>query len=652
MKKILGYISLLFIMFIPFVANAASVSIGLECPLSAAAGSTISCSVNVNSDVKVNGLVAKYSLVGASYVSFTPQAGFAINYASNEGFNIGFNSGRSGNYTIGILKLKVTNSATITIKDLDVSDVNYNSYSPINKTVTVRLKSTNNKLASLSLTGGTLSPAFNANTTSYTSTINASSVTINATKGDNYQTISGTGKKTLKYGKNTFNVVVKSESGSSRTYTIVITRPDSRNSDNYLKSLSVDKGSISFKKETLNYSVNVGKDVSSIKISAAVNDSTAKFVSGYGPRTVNLKYGDNNILVKVQAENETIRTYTIKVNRKDDRSSNSNLSSITLSSGNINFSKDVTDYSLSVPYSVTKIDVVATPEDSKSKVNVVSPDLVVGTNTILITVTSETGVSKIYKITVNRLAEEAVLSDNNNVSSIDIKGHGIEFNPDTKEYDISIGDEYALVIDVLLEDPAAKYVIEGNEDLKDGSVIKITSTSESGEVKEYKINVKKQLVAAPRQNSSGLLFGLIGFVLGLLTMFITMMLLNKMKSKKVAIAAAGVAPSVKVPVNVSTPKAEPVKAEVKPEVKEEVVETKPVEAKVKEEVKEEVKAEVAEEKVEKPKVEVKPDVVPAPKPAPAPKSAPAPAPAPKPSMQEAAVAQPVSQTVNVIPENK
>ena len=103
----------------------------------------------------------------------------------------------------------------------------------------------------------------------------------------------------------------------------------------------------------------------------------------------------------VQAENETVRTYTIKVNREDDRSSNSDLSSITLSSGNINFSKDVTDYSLSVPYSVTKIDVVATPEDSKSKVNVVSPDLVVGTNTILITVTSETGVSKIYKNLVN-----------------------------------------------------------------------------------------------------------------------------------------------------------------------------------------------------------------------------------------------------------
>ena len=75
---------------------------------------------------------------------------------------------------------------------------------------------------------------------------------------------------------------------------------------------------------------------------------------------------------------------------------------ISTCSGNINFSKDVTDYSLSVPYSVTKIDVVATPEDSKSKVNVVSPDLVVGTNTILITVTSETGVSKIYKITVNK----------------------------------------------------------------------------------------------------------------------------------------------------------------------------------------------------------------------------------------------------------
>ena len=641
MRKVLSYISLIFIMFIPFIARAASVSVALNCPSSATAGSTISCTVNVNSDVKVNGLVAKYTLSGASYVDFVPQAGFTSNYTSAEGFNIGNNAGRSGSFAIGTLKVKINSAATITLRDLDVSDVNFNSYSPVNKSVTVRLKSTNTNLASLSLVGGTLSPAFNANTTSYTSTINASSVTINATKGDSFQTITGTGNKTLKYGKNTFNVVVKSESGATKTYTIVITRPDSRNSDNYLKSLSVDKGNISFKKETINYSISVAKDVSSIKVSAAVNDSTAKFVSGFGPRTVNLNYGVNNVLVKVQAENETVRTYTIKVTREDDRSSNSNLSSITLSSGTINFSKDVTDYNISVPYDVTKIDIVATPEDSKSKVNVVSPDLVVGNNTILITVTSETGQSKIYKINVKRLEEQEVLSDNNNISSLDILGHGIEFNPDTKEYDVNIGDEYALVFDILLEDPAAKYVIEGNEDLKDGSIIKIITTSESGEIKEYKLNIKKEVAATPKNNSSCLIYGLIGFVLGLVTMFITITLINKMKSKKEV--KSDVKPVVKAASEVKSvpaPAPKPAPAPVE-KLEEEVVEE---EEKVTEKV----------EAVPAPKPA---PVEPAPKPAPVPEEKveevkPAPAPVAKPTMQEANVSQPASQTANVIPENK
>ena len=40
---------------------------------------------------------------------------------------------------------------------------------------------------------------------------------------------------------------------------------------------------------------------------------------------------------KVQAENETVRTYTINVTREDGRSSNTNLSSISLSNLNINF---------------------------------------------------------------------------------------------------------------------------------------------------------------------------------------------------------------------------------------------------------------------------------------------------------------------------
>ena len=531
MKRIKRLLVLsLFFIIMPMVVSAASASVGISCPTSATSGETISCNVSVTSDVKVNGVVVNYSFSGSTYVSFTPSSGFTSNYISSTGFNIGNVSGKSGSYVVGVLKVKINSAATIALKNIDISDIDFNSYSSPNRSVTIRLKSTNNNLSGLALSNGSLSPTFNANTTSYTSTINASSVTISATKGDTYQTISGTGSKTLKYGKNTFNIVVKSESGSSKTYTIVITRPDNRNSDNYLKSLTVDKGSISFKKETLNYSLNVAKDVTSIKITAAVNDSTASFVSGYGPRSVNLSYGLNKILIKVQAENEEVRTYTINVTRDDDRSTNNDLKSINLSSGSIVFTKDVTEYSMSVAYDVTKIDVVATPEDSKSKVSVVSPDLVVGNNVILITVTSENGQSKAYKINVKRLNEEISLSDNNNVLDINIKGYEYDFDPNVAKYSLFINDEDSLDVEVVLEDANASYVIKGNENLVDGSVISIIVSSDSGKTKEYTFDIGKLIKKSFNFDASHIIFFIIGFVLGLGVMFVINVFLNKRRS--------------------------------------------------------------------------------------------------------------------------
>ena len=529
MKRGINYIILLLIvMFCPMIIKAASVSVGLDCPSSATKGVIISCNIKINSDVKVNGLVVNYGFSGVSYVSFTPASGFTPNYSSSSGFNIGNNAGKSGSYTIGLLKVKVNSAGSITLKNIDISDVNFKSYSSSNKTKSIRIKSNNNNLAGLSLTGGNLSPSFNANTLNYTSTINSSSVVINATKGESNQSISGTGKKDLKYGKNTFNVVVKSEAGTSKTYVIVITRPDNRKKDNYLKSLSLDKGSISFKKDVLNYSVKVGNDVSTIKISASVNDVTASFVSGFGPRNVNLKYGANNVLIKVKAENGTIRTYTIKVNREDGRSKNNNLSSIKLSSGSINFSKNVKNYTVTVPYEVSKIDVDANAEDSKSKVTIDSPKLKIGDNKILITVKAENGSTEVYTVKVKRLEKQQELSNNNNVSFVNIKGREIDFKSDVFEYDVTIGDEYALVIDVGLEDVKANYVIEGNEDLKNGSVIKIISTSEKGETKTYKLNIIKK--ESSDKSGSHIIYGFVGFGIGVILTIIVMSIIKNKKN--------------------------------------------------------------------------------------------------------------------------
>lgn len=402
-------------------------------------------------------------------------------------------------------------------------------------TINVRVKSTNNNLSSLYLSNGKLSPNFSASTTSYTSTITAASTTITAKAVDAKAKVSGTGTKTLKYGKNTFKVIVTSEAGSTKTYTIVINRTDNRNSNNNLKALSTSVGNIAFNKGTTSYNLNIAANVNSIKVNASLEDSKASFVSGYGPRSVNLKYGNNAIQIKVKAENEKVKTYTINVKREDNRSTNNNLSSITLSEGNIAFNKDTLNYNVSVPYEITKVEITATLEDSKAKMTINNPILNVGDNTAKIVVTSESGSVKTYTLNIKRLTEAEKMSDNNKVSTIDIFGHDFELIEDVFEYDINIGSsENNLKFDVLMEDERAYFVIEGNENLKDGSFITLKAISESGLEQEYKFNIKKEHIQSNKSNFGTyiiayLLCLILGYGMGILTPII----IKKLKSKNI-----------------------------------------------------------------------------------------------------------------------
>lgn len=356
------------------------------------------------------------------------------------------------NNSVGELKIKSENDNItlnkthewIDLETLDVSikankigttkiivDINAATYSEEvlieTKTIEVNVidgKSNNNNLKNLMINGQSIAN-FNKNTTTYTiDDINLDEIEISATAEDSKSKIEGLGIKTLKYGLNIFNIVVTSENLEQKTYTINIKKKQTKSSDNSLESLTLTPGDIKFDSNKTVYSLIVNNDVKEIKINGKTNNSKATVI-GFGVKKLNIYNNKFNIVVT--AEDGSKKTYTIEVIRKDELgntkklSSNNKLSSLTIKDYVLNFKEDQEVYYLDVSNDVTNLEVIAKSSDSKAIVQIDNPNLVEGENTITITVTSEDGSIKTYKIIVNKKNKEISnilvidIKDNNNI---------------------------------------------------------------------------------------------------------------------------------------------------------------------------------------------------------------------------------------------
>lgn len=295
------------------------------------------------------------------------------------------------------------------------------------------------------------------------------------------------------------------ENGKESSVTPITNTIRIASTNNDLSSLSLSTGNLNpiFSSNITSYSAII--DASAVTINARASSNYAS-ISGIGK--VNLNYGSNIYRVVVTSESGTTKTYNINIVRPNNTnnntsdtsnrdnntatlSSNNYLSNITLSNGNINFNKNITEYNITVDYQVSNIEVIATAEDSKSKVEITgNTNLEIGNNIIEIKVIAENNSTRIYKINVEKKDESYVLSSNNNISSVNIKNYDFDFISNITNYTLTIKDEEKLDIEVILEDSKSTYNIQGNNDLKNNSVIKIEVIAEDGTNKIYQINIK------------------------------------------------------------------------------------------------------------------------------------------------------------------
>lgn len=83
-------------------------------------------------------------------------------------------------------------------------------------------KSGNNALSALTVSAGTLNPAFDPAVTEYTLSLpqGTEKLTLTATPSDSNATVQGDGELTLQEGENTLPLVVTAENGDTKTYTV------------------------------------------------------------------------------------------------------------------------------------------------------------------------------------------------------------------------------------------------------------------------------------------------------------------------------------------------------------------------------------------------------------------------------------------------
>lgn len=166
---------------------------------------------------------------------------------------------------------------------------------------------------------------FRSATTSYSVTVPADteSVEVYAEAQDSNATVTGTGTVNLQEGENTVNVVVTAEDGTTKTYTIIITRETAEDTGENteiiegegLASLSIQNVEISPKFETNVYEYTakyIGEDTS-LQIEAnPTNEEYQVEIVG----NEDLKEGENLITILVSdSDGNNVATYQITVNK-------------------------------------------------------------------------------------------------------------------------------------------------------------------------------------------------------------------------------------------------------------------------------------------------------------------------------------------------
>ncbi|MFA6777303.1 MAG: cadherin-like beta sandwich domain-containing protein, partial [Bacilli bacterium] len=225
---------------------------------------------------------------------------------------------------------------------------------------------------------------------------------------------------------------------------------------------------------TTAYELTVDSDA--VSLYATLTNSDAKYVEGYEPRTIDLDYGRNVAIIKIENNKGAQRSYTFVINRTDTRESVNVLKDVILGVGTINFDPYVSDYTVSIPKNTTSVSINGTLESDKSafiagyepRTISLTEDV---TSAVLKTI-SEAGITRNYVFTFIKTGAYASssISSSTYLSSLTIPGTEISFNKENLSYSVAIEYEIeSATVFALPESANATVEVKGSQGLKVGA---------------------------------------------------------------------------------------------------------------------------------------------------------------------------------------
>lgn len=313
-------------------------------------------------------------------------------------------------------------------------------------------------------------------------------VFLDAIRSDELSSVTGLGNVLLKENEEKeVNVTVTAENGSKCIYKLGITYvkkdivesnvdkevvSNNNNLDNIELFYQDEKINYTFDVKKNNYDINVENKVNTLSIKAILQDEKASFVSKFGPRNVNLNEGKNTFLIKVQALNGDIKTYTLNITRDKTQSGDITLKSLVINDVEVELKSNEFDYEINLPDIYDKTDISAVANDDKSKITYNNINLT-DENKVLIKVEAENGDVGEYNITVNQ-NEKAETEEIATLpfEKIEIVGYDLKFDINKNEYELKIARDVTS-LDFKTVPENIDVTILNNINLRDGSIVTV-----------------------------------------------------------------------------------------------------------------------------------------------------------------------------------